>query len=251
MRTDVASLREAMHRNHLLARERVVALGQGAAYETVGPWTCLDGGAQEFAVINGAAVVNGAAVADLALALAWFERRGLAPVFELRSDVDATIIEALRSRGFQQRSSMPEMLLREPQPPAYDGPLEILEVRTADELARYGRLNWEPPMHHIGLAIAQNSERLGFAMFLGRLEGRDVAVAASLASGGMVGVYNVGVQPEVRRHGFGEAMTRAAIAGGIARGARYACLGASDMGFPLYQRMGFETEYQYVKLAAP
>lgn len=244
-------IRVAMHRNHLLAGDRVAALGPRAACETVGPWSCLDAGAPEFAVVNGAAVIDKASPADVPVALEWFERRALAPVFELRADVDAKLIDALRRRGFQQSSSMPEMLLRDPQPVPYQGPLELLEVRTADELERYGRLNWSPELHHIGLAIARNSETLGFSMFLGCLEGEDVAVAASLVTDELAGIYNVAVRPDVRRRGFGEAITRAAISAGLARGARHACLGASDMGFPVYQRMGFETQYEYIKLAAP
>ncbi len=244
-------VRAAMHRNNILAGLRVADLGPGAACERVGPWRCMDAGAPEFSLVNWATIVEPATEADLSFAAVWFEQRGLQPVFELRSDLDAHLIEALERRGYQRSSSMPEMLLTDPEPPAYDGPLAIREVGTADELERYGRMNWSPDLHHIGLAIARNSERLGFSMLLGCLDGEDVAVGASFVTDEMAGVYNVAVRPDLRRRGFGEAITWAVIAAALARGARHACLGASEMGYPVYARMGFETQYEYIKLAAP
>ena len=243
--------RAAMHRNNILASLRVAGLGPGAACDRVGPWRCMDAGAPEFSVVNWATILDRASEADLAVASGWFEARGLQPVFELRGDLDAELIQALKRRGYQQSSAMPEMLLVDPEPPAYDGPLTILEVRTGAELERYGRLNWSPELHHIGLAVARNSQELGFHMFLGCLDGEDVAVAASFVTDDMAGVYNVAVRPDMRRRGFGEAITWAAIAAALGQGARHACLGASDMGYPVYARMGFETRYEYIKLAAP
>ena len=130
-------IRAAMHRNNILAGLRVADLGPGAVCERIGPWRCMDAGTPEFSLVNWATIVEPAAEADPAPASAWFEARGLQPVFELRSDLDAHLIASLEGQGYQRSSSMPEMLLTDPEPPAYDGPLAIREVGTADELERY------------------------------------------------------------------------------------------------------------------
>jgi ribosomal protein S18 acetylase RimI-like enzyme len=62
-------------------------------------------------------------------------------------------------------------------------------------------------------------------------------------------VYNVSVAEPFRRRGFGEAITWAAVAAGLQRGAIDAWLGSSAMGYALYRRMGFSQQYEYVVLA--
>lgn len=68
-------------------------------------------------------------------------------------------------------------------------------------------------------------------------------------TGTIVGVYNVSVAELFRRRGFGEAVTWAAVAAGLDRGATDAWLGSTAMAYSLYQRMGFSQQYEYVVLA--
>lgn len=71
--------------------------------------------------------------------------------------------------------------------------------------------------------------------------GTPVAMAMVLVTGDVAGIFNVGVPPSRRGAGLGTAATWEAIRVGRAHGARVAVLEATDMGEPVYHRMGFET----------
>jgi ribosomal protein S18 acetylase RimI-like enzyme len=62
----------------------------------------------------------------------------------------------------------------------------------------------------------------------------------SFGATGWIGA--LGVAPESRRHGLGRALTEAAIARLRERGASTVLLFATDMGRPLYERLGFVAE---------
>src|SRR5689334_2405825 len=62
----------------------------------------------------------------------------------------------------------------------------------------------------------------------------------SFGATGWIGA--LGVAPEARRRGLGRALTEAAIARLHARGAATVLLFATDMGRPLYERLGFVIE---------
>ena len=81
--------------------------------------------------------------------------------------------------------------------------------------------------------------------FLARLDGRAVATALGVVSGDAVGIYNVATVPDARGRGIGGAVTLAAICDGRDRGARVAVLESSEMGFPVYQRLGFTVAARY------
>ena len=73
-------------------------------------------------------------------------------------------------------------------------------------------------------------------------DGRPVGgvCCASFGATGWIGA--LGVLPRSRRHGVGELLTRAAIEWLQSRGAQTVLLYATDMGRPLYERLGFEFE---------
>jgi hypothetical protein len=72
--------------------------------------------------------------------------------------------------------------------------------------------------------------------------GRDVGAVCCAAFGATGWVGALGVLPDARRHGAGRALTEAACARLGERGVRTVLLYATDMGRPLYERMGFEPE---------
>ena len=60
-----------------------------------------------------------------------------------------------------------------------------------------------------------------------------------MLGGGVAGIYNVTTASDVRRRGFGAALTATAIAEGRERGFEVAVLGSSELGYGVYERMGF------------
>ena len=242
---------ETMHANWLYALERVATINSSSTMARVGPWLLLDTGEPAFAAPNSATPIGEASASDIDSAVAWFEERSSPFHFALRSDRDSGLCNALQAKGYAMATPIRALSLDRPRPPAYDGPLSIREVLDSADIGTYGKVNWPPDQRRTGVAIAETAARLGFCLLLGELEGRPVACSMAVVSDGLVGVYNVGVEEAYRRRGFGAAMTWAAVAAGLDRGGRSAWLGASEMGYSLYRRMGFEDRFDYLSLERP
>ncbi|MEZ4502685.1 MAG: GNAT family N-acetyltransferase [Dehalococcoidia bacterium] len=255
MATEV-DLAARFHENNTLAGRRVEAISPGGGHVIEGPWDLVDSGTPGFPGANTASVIDHAEVTDLDAALAWFRGRGIegaAGRFLLRADRDAHLVAELARRGAPPLFTEPVLELPpdRPLPPAIDGPLAIREVTAEADLERYGPVNWPPEQHYIGQGIARQARDLGFTMLLGTLEGAPIACSMVVVTGELAAAYNVGVEPPYRRRGFGEAMTWAAFRAGRDRGARHFWLGASDMGYPLYLKMGFVPRFEYRAIGLP
>ena len=72
------------------------------------------------------------------------------------------------------------------------------------------------------------------------LDGAPVGAAALFVGADVAGIYNVCTVPEARGRGIGAAVTAAALDEGASRGLDLAVLGASEMGYSVYGRLGFE-----------
>ena len=77
--------------------------------------------------------------------------------------------------------------------------------------------------------------------FAGRVDGRIVATAALYIGTGLAGIYAVATDPDARGRGYGRALTTAALLEGRRLGYPTAALLSSELGFPVYRRLGFET----------
>jgi hypothetical protein len=93
--------------------------------------------------------------------------------------------------------------------------------------------------------------REGLTMYLARVDGRPVSAAITYRRGPAIGVFNVATPPSDRRRGYGGAITRHACAEAFDRGAGFAWLQASDMGEPVYRRLGFREIESYLLFARP
>jgi GNAT superfamily N-acetyltransferase len=125
-------------------------------------------------------------------------------------------------------------------PPPVPGGLRIVEVDSADVLD-----DWEaaliagfPVPELAGGGPIWDRRVLGgrLRLWVGYADRRPVATAAAYVGDGLVGVYLVATLPEYRGRGFATALTWRAV---LADPALPAVLQATELGRPVYERMGF------------
>ena len=167
---------------------------------------------------------------------------------------DADLAAALDRAGVQPIGDSPGMVLEERLDDVTTADdVSIDPVANADDVAAFGRVSGSaytslgmPESVGVEAFATERSlvgpDRVGL---LARIDGRPVAAAMCLVSHGVAGVYWVGTVPDARGRGLAEACTRAATNAGFDRGARFAALQASQMGAPLYLRMGYRTVTRY------
>lgn len=248
----VDSLDRAIHANLLRAVLRVGSVTPQASAERVGPWQLIDSGTGLDRFNHGLLAGEGPADAGGALELArdWFARRSTAFHLDLRDDADSGLIAAALERGFEEVEREPAMSASPlPAREALPNGFVVRQAVGDDDVRLYGQVDaraWP----EITLGIARTAAAFpDFTLWLGELEGVAVATAMAVHTGDVVGIYNVQVREEVRGRGLGRAITLAAIEAGRTRGATVASLQSSELGLPVYRRLGFETHYWYVSLA--
>ena len=105
------------------------------------------------------------------------------------------------------------------------------------------------PSVALGTACPALLDRRGCVVYVGYAEGRPVASGLGWRSGRTIGVYSIATVPSARRRGYGAAMTARVVADGVDAGCDVAALQASEMGRPIYERLGFRTVVRYVAYA--
>ena len=241
---------DEMHALYAYALGRIAGLGPGGCSERVGPWLCIDAG-MGVSKFNIAVVVDEVSKPRPALreAMEWFAARGINARLDLRGSTDGALLAASMVEDFQFWWREPAMVLN-PLPPAFE-PLIGLEVREAlneDDFDLYCRVDSEEysDQEFQRAMVAKAATMEGVTIHLGIADGRPVARSMAVTRGELVGVHNVYVPPSQRSKGYGAALTAAAIEAGRAAGATSACLEATALGFPVYERMGFRRYDDYL-----
>lgn len=122
-------------------------------------------------------------------------------------------------------------------------------VRDHIETAAAG---FEMPLEWLELIV---SERIATdpaaALYVGYTDGLPVTTGLGIRTGRTIGVYNIATVESARRRGYGAAMTMRIVDDGAAEGCDVAILQASEMGRPIYERLGFRTVVEYFGYVDP
>ena len=236
-------------RGHLAMADRYTS---GAAESVSVEGGVLYAGMNDFPVMaNGAIPLTGDPVALLAAAKEYFaERRRGFSIFTRSPAED----DAAREAGMNVvLDRYPAMVLRAPVElrPLPDG-VELRRV-TGEEDAREYLAVADASFVAIGLPAGMLLEldplsflADGTVAVIAYDGGRAVAVASVVTARGIGGIQWVGVLEEARGRGLAALVTGAVANAAFSElGAEYAWLEASNMGEPVYLRMGFEEVFSY------
>jgi ribosomal protein S18 acetylase RimI-like enzyme len=80
--------------------------------------------------------------------------------------------------------------------------------------------------------------------YVGYLDDVPVSSSTLLLAGGIACIWDVSTAPEHRRKGYGTCLTRVGLEDARRKGYRYASLNSSDLGYSVYQSLGFNVEFE-------
>ena len=248
-----AAMLDALDRNFRVASgETFSASESGAAYETRDV-LCVACGFPiaefnwAFLKLPGAEAERGAEEAER-----FFAARRSPFRFVVRAGLEAEVAPHLIARGHARLEKTTPGMAIEPLRPAPPPPagLRIVQVDSAETLADFQRTAFAgfgmPPALGSRFLTRRLLETTEAVLLVGYVEGAPVSTSLMLATGNVAGVYWVATLETHRRRGLAEALTWAALEAGRARGCTIGSLQASEMGRPVYERMGFVKTADYL-----
>jgi hypothetical protein len=107
------------------------------------------------------------------------------------------------------------------------------------------------PAVALGTACLGLLDRPECVAYVGYASGDPVVSGLGWRTGRTVGVYSIATIESARRRGYGATMTAHVVSDGVVAGCHVAALQASEMGRPIYERLGFRTVVSYVAYVDP
>ena len=102
-----------------------------------------------------------------------------------------------------------------------------------------------------GTACSALLDRPECVLYLGYQGDTPVVSGLGWRTGRTIGVFSIATIESARRRGYGAAMTARVMVDGVAAGCDVAALQASEMGRPIYERLGFRTVVRYSAYTDP
>ena len=226
-------------------RRRVAACG-GVVHEVDGLAVCLTG--VPFPPFNPTLIVRLPAEPDAAIARAeaHYDGTGMPFGIDLEPSLHEPVRAAAQRSGLTMVESRPGMAAALADVPAAAPPdgVEVFRVEDPallDEVVEVDAAAFGGDAATTRLflpdAVLQDPTQRVYAA---RVDGRLVSVGESTTLDGVIGVFGVATVPAYRRRGIGAAVTALLIAD-RKREADLAVLDASELGFGVYERLGFHT----------
>jgi len=153
----------------------------------------------------------------------------------------------LLPRGFNYTDDTPGMAIDLASlPPPARHPVTIQQVADQPTLAAWDQVFTQgyglPDSMAPAFLRLMESLGTGFPLrhYLGLLNDQPVATSTLFIGAGVAGIYNVATLAQARGQGIGSAMTLTALYDARDLGYRAGVLQSSGMGYPVYQRLGFQ-----------
>ncbi|MFB6722849.1 GNAT family N-acetyltransferase [Kribbella sp. NPDC056345] len=182
------------------------------------------------------------------------EQQGRDIILWASTERDDDLIEAAVASGLRLRSATVGMATYEPPGlPVVSDSVELVRVADSTGVAGFGAVHESLLGDASVVAHFASSGALlapEAAAFVVRVEGRPVACAMAVMSGSGAGVYWVATCTDFRRRGYGELATRAAVRAAFESGARVVTLQSTELGLPVYRRLGFVPFTSYARYLA-
>lgn len=183
-------------------------------------------------LFNGCVVVEHTTAARLRTALAWLNERAVPYQVSIVEHLAPELDDILSAHGLlRDPTPYPAMVLHPIPKPPEPAPGVSVVPGIQPGLADY-----------LPLSFASDPD---VRVFTARLDGRPAGTSIAIRTGEVAGVYGVQTTSESRRRGVGTAATWAAVGAGRAWGCNTSVLQATQMGIPVYERMGFRTVVRY------
>lgn len=160
-----------------------------------------------------------------------------------------TVEDMAADLGLVKANTQPGMAMKSLDTvPQAMSPATITEINTAEELDDFSRVS--SAVFEMPEDVAKQVDRTALEVdtvhsFLGRVDGKPAACGTLIRTGEVAGVYTIGVREPFRRQGIGKAMSCEVIRTGRDLGCDAAVLQSSEMAYPLYEQLGFETAVTY------
>lgn len=226
-----AELVAAAHLSYIGSYRKLVEHGPNGEIREIGRVFAFATGLP-MALFNGCVVVEPAEPEDLNAALAWLSAVNVPYEVSIVEELAPGLEEVTLAFGLRRDPvPYPGMVLDPVPEPPDPAPGVTVVPGIAVGLARY-----------LPRSLAHD---LDVRAFTAQLDGRPVGTSLAIRTGDVAGVYGVGTLPDARGHGVGTAASWAAVEAGHAWGCEPIVLQASEMGLPIYERMGFRTVVRY------
>lgn len=226
-------------------RRRVAACG-GVVHEADGLAVCLTG--VPLAPFNPTLIEGLPTDPDAAVGQAerYYDGTGLSLGIDLEPSLHGPVREAAQRAGLTMVESRPGMTLPLADVAPVSPPDEVEVFRVEDpalldevvevDAAAFGGDAATTRLFLPDAVLEDPSQRV----YAARADGRLVSVGESTTIDGVIGVFGIATVPAYRRRGIGAAVTALLLADRTGE-ADLAVLDASDLGFGVYERLGFRT----------
>lgn len=242
--------------------ENMIAMFSGMASSAPGCVIRRDRGVAQFLTPLPIRLFNQVLIDDegadpeaLAAAVRLSRERRVPYVVNLRDGIDDRWVPRVRDLGLVELAPEPWMpgMAAHPLPaPGSLPPPAGHEIRRATDLdgirdhIAAGSAGFGMPVEWFETVLGEATlADPGIAIYAGYTDGVPVTAGAGYRTGSTIGVYNIATVESARRKGYGAAMTMRIVDDGVAAGCDVAVLQSSDMGYPVYERLGFRTVVEY------